>query len=43
MDTDEGRLPTLKILEMNPRFVEVPDDTEVSARVLPEDVMVLHP
>ena len=37
------RPAALKIFELNPRFVEVADDTEVSARVAPEDVMVLHP
>ena len=35
--------PTLRILEMNPRFVEVADHTEISARVSPDDVIVLHP
>ena len=41
----DGRAPvsTLKIFELNPRFVEVADDTEVSARVSPDDVVVLHP
>ena len=33
----------LRIFELNPRFVEVADDTEISARVAPEDVIVLHP
>ncbi len=33
----------LKILEMNPRFVETSNDTEVTAGVAPEDVIVLHP
>ena len=33
----------LKIFELNPRFVEVADDTEVTARVTPDDVAVLHP
>ena len=36
-------VPALKIFELNPRFVEAADDTEVSARVSAEDVMVLHP
>ena len=35
--------PALKIFELNPRFVEVSDNTEVSARVSPDDVVVLHP
>ncbi len=44
VEIDQGRAaPALKIFELNPRFVEVSDDTEVSARVLPEDVMILHP
>ena len=41
----EGRSePTsLKIFELNPRFVEVADDTEITARVTRDDVAVLHP
>ena len=35
--------PVLKILEMNPRFLEVSDDTEITARAAPDDVVVLHP
>ena len=35
--------PVLKIFELNPRFLETADDTEISARVAPEDVVVLHP
>ena len=34
---------TLKIFELNPRFVEVADDTEIAARAAPDDVTVLHP
>ena len=34
---------TLKIFELNPRFVEVADDTEISARVSRDDVVILHP
>ena len=33
----------LRVLEMNPRFVEAANDTEVTAGVAPEDVIVLHP
>ena len=33
----------LKIFELNPRFVEVADDTEITARVAPDDVAILHP
>ena len=33
----------LKITELNPRFVEASNDTEVTAGVAPEDVIVLHP
>ena len=33
----------LRMLEMNPRFVEASDGTEVTAGVAPEDVIVLHP
>ena len=36
-------VPSLKIFELNPRFLEVADDTEISARVEPDDVIVLHP
>jgi iron(III) transport system ATP-binding protein len=32
----------LKILELNPRFADVADDTEISARAAPEDVVILH-
>ena len=38
-----NNLKPLKILEMNPRFVEVSNDTDVTAGVAPEDVIVLHP
>ena len=40
-----GRSPaaTLKIFELNPRIVEAADDTEITARVAPDDVIVLHP
>jgi iron(III) transport system ATP-binding protein len=33
---------TLKVLELNPRFIDVPDSREVFASVLPEDVVVLR-
>jgi iron(III) transport system ATP-binding protein len=33
--------PGLKIFELNPRFLEVADDAEISARAAPEDVIVL--
>ncbi len=38
-----SQAPLLKIFELNPRFLEVADDTEISARAAPEDVIVLHP
>ena len=39
----DGNAAPLRIYELNPRFVEAADDTEISARVAPEDVIVLHP
>ncbi len=33
----------LKIYELNPRFVEAADNTEITARAAPDDVVVLHP
>ena len=38
-----GTTSVLKIFELNPRFLEVSDDTEITARVAPDDVAVLHP
>ncbi len=40
---DPASVPTLKILELNPRFVEIADNAEISARVSPDDVILLHP
>ena len=33
---------SLRILEMNPRFVEKAQDEEITARAAPEDVVILH-
>ena len=33
----------LKVFELNPRFLETPDDAEVTVHVAPADVIVLHP
>lgn len=38
-----GGLPGLKIYELNPRFAEASDDTEITARASRDDVIVLHP
>lgn len=32
----------IRVLELNPRFVETADDAEITARAAPEDVSVLH-
>ena len=40
---DEGEGGVLKVFELNPRFLEVPDDAEVTVHVAPDDVIVLHP
>ena len=40
---DGGHAPGLRIAELNPRFLEVTDDTEINAWAAPEDVVVLHP
>ena len=36
------RVPALKIFEINPRFTEVDDFTEITARAAPEDVVILR-
>ena len=33
----------LKVFELNPRFLETPDDAEVAVEAAPADVIVLHP
>ena len=38
-----GEPVALKIFELNPRFVEAADGTEITARAAPDDVAVLHP
>ena len=42
-DNGTGGMEPLKVYELNPRFLEVSDDTLVSAYAAPEDVVVLHP
>ncbi len=39
----DGDAAALKIYELNPRFMEVTDNTEITARAAPDDVVVLHP
>jgi iron(III) transport system ATP-binding protein len=33
----------LKVYELNPRFLETPEDAEIAIHAAPEDVIVLHP
>ena len=39
-DGDGG---VLKVFELNPRFLETPDDAEIAVEAAPADVIVLHP
>ena len=39
----EGEGEVFKVFELNPRFLETPDDAEVAVRADPADVVVLHP
>ena len=42
-DPDGSEGAVLKVFELNPRFLETPDDAEITVHVAPADVIVLHP